>query len=177
MRISLIKQTIHQRLPSRSELQGKYYLRALTALINKQPALWYCNRHSIAAACFIGLFVAMIPLPMQMLIAASWAVILQGNLPLSVSLVWLSNPITMPPIFYFAYQLGAGLLQVEPVALDATSLGWESIANNFLLLWVPLLTGCLLIGTALGLSGYYLVNWLWRRDVIARWRMRKLRRV
>jgi len=175
MPIVSIKQRIVQHLPDKQVLNKHVLLRGLSALVKQQPRLWQCNRHSIAVACFIGLFVAMIPLPLQMLIAASWAVVLQGNLPLSVSLVWVSNPITMPPLFYFSYQLGASLLTIEKVELTSASLAWENIANHFLSIWLPLLTGSLLIGALLGLSGYYLVNWLWRRDVIQRWQLRKQR--
>ncbi len=175
MPIVSIKQRIVQHLPDKQVLNKHVLLRGLSALVKQQPRLWQCNRHSIAVACFIGLFVAMIPLPLQMLIAASWAVVLQGNLPLSVSLVWISNPITMPPLFYFSYQLGASLLTIEKVELTSASLAWENIASHFLSIWLPLLTGSLLIGALLGLSGYYLVNWLWRRDVIRRWQLRKQR--
>lgn len=177
MRKYSIKKQISRYLPSQQDLQKHYYLRRFNTVI-RQPRLWHCNRHSIAIACFIGLFVAMIPLPMQMLIAASSAALFQANLPLSVSLVWISNPITMPPIFYFAYQLGANLLQVETVSLSNATLSpdafaLDNITSNFLSVWLPLLTGSLLIGTVLGLAGFYTVNWIWRRNVLLRWHLRK----
>lgn len=172
MRKYSIKKQISRYLPNQQDLQKHYYFRRFNTLI-RQPRLWHCNRHSIAIACFIGLFVAMIPLPMQMLIAASSAALFQANLPLSVSLVWISNPITMPPLFYFAYQLGAKLLQLETVTLSSESLSLDSIASNFLSIWLPLLTGSLLLGTLLGLAGFYTVNWIWRRNVLLRWHLRK----
>ena len=49
-----------------------------------------------------------------MLLAALIAIWLKVNLPLSVALVWVSNPITMGPMFYFAYKLGALLMGEEP---------------------------------------------------------------
>lgn len=175
-----LKQRFSTWLPSEKELQQHYCLRYLAKLI-RSPRLWHYNRKSIAIACFIGLFVAMIPLPMQMLIAACWAIAFQANLPMSVSLVWISNPITIPPLFYLAYQLGAQILQIETadiasVELSWAQLSWESISSNFFSIWAPLLTGSLLIGAALGLSGFYLVNWLWRRDVMYRWQLRKQRK-
>lgn len=185
-----IKQWLSSCLPSENELRRHYFLRHLVKLISS-PKLWHYNRQSIAIACFIGLFVAMIPLPMQMLIAATWAVAFQANLPMSVSLVWISNPITIPPLFYLAYQLGAWVLQIETADLASVELSWEQlslaqlfseqlsmelISQNLSSIWAPLLIGSLIIGTVLGLCGYYLVNWIWRRDVMHRWQLRSLRK-
>jgi uncharacterized protein (DUF2062 family) len=49
----------------------------------------------------VGLFCAFIPVPFQMLLAAPSAIIFSANLPVSIALVWITNPITMPPIFFF----------------------------------------------------------------------------
>src|SRR5690554_7645243 len=87
-------------------------LRFLGDTINA-PNLWYKNRHFVARAFAIGLFIAMIPMPMQMLAAALLAIPLQANLPISVGLVWITNPITTPPVLYANYKLGAWMLRSE----------------------------------------------------------------
>lgn len=48
-----------------------------------------------------------------MLLAAAVAIPLRVNLPLSVALVWLTNPLTMPPIFYGTYLVGVAVLGHE----------------------------------------------------------------
>lgn len=63
------------------------------------PNLWCLNRRSAAGAFAVGLFMAFVPLPSQMIMSAGLAVLLGVNLPLSVALVWVSNPITMPVLF------------------------------------------------------------------------------
>ncbi len=169
------KHTIGHYLPSQKELHDRGVL-GYFSYLSHQPQLWHFNRHSIAAAFFIGLFIAMIPLPLQMLMAAFCAMIFQANLPLSVSLVWISNPLTIAPIFYFSYRLGAWLLQIDVIEPNGP-LTWDWLSSELLSTAViaPLITGSLLIGTVFGLTGYHTVNWLWRRRVIKRWRQRKLR--
>ena len=83
----------------------------------QNPNLWHLNRHSVAAAVAVGLFTAFMPVPVQMLLAAAGAVALGCNLPVSVVVVWISNPITMPPIFFAAYKFGAWLLNETPKAV------------------------------------------------------------
>ncbi len=66
------------------------------------PNLWCLNRRSAAGAFAVGLFMAFVPLPSQMIMSAGVAIMCGVNLPISVALVWISNPITMPFLFYMA---------------------------------------------------------------------------
>ncbi|MFS9598796.1 DUF2062 domain-containing protein, partial [Klebsiella variicola] len=94
------------------------------------------NRHSVARAMAVGLFAAFIPIPLQMLLAAILAIVVRGNMPIAVSLVWLTNPITMPVVFICSYMSGAGLLNVPPRSLpDYLPLVW--ISGQLSTLWQP----------------------------------------
>ena len=49
------------------------------------------------------------------------------NVPLAIALVWISNPITIPPLFYFTYRLGTLILgEPETVGSIELSLTWLS---------------------------------------------------
>ena len=137
--------------------------------------LWHINRYSASMAFFVGLFVAFIPVPGQTLIAAVIAVLLRCNLPLSVSLVFLSNPVTMPPIFYMAYKIGALIIDV-PVSSMEFEFSFHWLRNSMGAIWQPFLLGCLLCGLFAGSLGYVVVSQLWRWHVAHKWHARKRKR-
>lgn len=142
----------------------------LVAGLLEDPFLLHLNRRSVAGGVAVGLFVAFLPLPGQMLLAALLAVLLRVNLVLSVLLVWISNPLTIPPMFYFTYVVGTWLMG-SPVVHTAfePSLAW--LAAEFTRIWQPLVLGSLAVGTLVSLAGYGAVHLLWRI-----WVVRELRR-
>jgi uncharacterized protein (DUF2062 family) len=162
-------------LPDPREVSENPALRPVSKWL-KNPEIWHLHRRSVAGAAFIGLFCAFIPVPFQMLIAAVLAIVSRCNLPLSVALVWISNPITMPPLFYFTYRLGAWLLNMN-VEVRSIELSWDWLATNLAHIGYPLVFGSLLCGWVAGVTGYVLVRVTWRLHVISRWRERKERRL
>jgi len=136
--------------------------------------IWHLNRRSAAGAVFIGLFCAFLPIPMQMVIAAILAIVTRCNLPISVALVWISNPITMPPIFYFTYQLGAWLLDTQ-ITVDSNNFSLSWMWDNLGTIGYPLLFGSILCGWIAGVTGFVLTRIAWRAHVIRRWRERRAR--
>ncbi|ADE13715.1 conserved hypothetical protein [Nitrosococcus halophilus Nc 4] len=140
------------------------------------PNLWHLNRRSVAGAVSIGLFIAFLPLPGQMLVAAIAAVWTRVNLPVSVLMVWVTNPLTMGPIFFFAYKVGTWLLgiSVQEVTFELT---WHWLQTRLVTIWEPFLLGCLVVGLVVGLTGGMLTLGLWRMEVGRRWKERKRRKI
>lgn len=134
--------------------------------------LWHINRYSASMAFFVGLFVAFIPTPGQSLIAAVFAVLLRCNLPLSVGLVFLTNPVTMPPVYYLAYKIGALIINV-PVSDLEFELSFQWLGTGLGAIWQPFLLGCLICGLFFGSVGYVFVSQLWRWNVARQWQARK----
>lgn len=139
------------------------------------PRLWTLTRSSVAGAFSIGIFVAFLPMPMQMLLAAALAGWFRVNLPISVGLVWLTNPITMPAIFYGCYRLGAWLMG-QPVSLHSNENTYDWILTQFNQIWPPLLLGCVLAGTVLAVLSNLLIRLLWRWQVASSWKKRSAKR-
>ncbi len=165
------KHTLKQLVPSAARIREIRVLGVLGDWIY-QPNLWHINRYSASMAFFIGLFVAFVPLPGQMVIAALLAILVRCNLPLSVSLIWVTNPVTMPAVFYLAYRVGALLIEV-PVQSVRFQLSWDWVSGTLVNIWQPFLLGCLICGLFFGSLGYFVISMLWRWRVATRWKIRQ----
>ncbi len=139
------------------------------------PEIWHLNRRSASGAVFIGLFSAYMPIPSQMVLAAILALFARCNLPISVALVWITNPLTIPPMFYFSYRLGAWLLDMQLEA-DAIELSITWVWNNFGQIGYPLIFGSFICGWVAGVTGFVITRVLWRLHIIRRWQERRQRR-
>jgi uncharacterized protein (DUF2062 family) len=157
-----LKHLMRRLAPDTKTLQAHKGLRVFGRLLH-DPNLWHVNRRSTAGAFAVGLFMMYMPPFGQALMAAAAAMVFRVNLPISVALVFISNPITIPPMFYFAYLLGALALgqAVAPFDLDF----WAE-PRNWLTILSPLALGCLLCATACSVIGYFGVRLAWRWHVV-----------
>lgn len=169
------RRLIKRFLPRSSELHDHPLLQLFGCLLHN-PDLWYFNRNSVAGAVSVGLFVAFVPLPFQMVLAAAAAMALGCNLPIAIVMVWVTNPLTMAPIFFAAYKLGAWLLNETTHATHfQVSFTWlfATIGAN----WKPLLLGGFILGVFSAAIGNIVVRVFWRVLVVRKWRARQARRL
>lgn len=164
------KKLLKRWTPDPTQMHEKPGLRFLGALL-KDPYLFHMNRRSVSVAFFIGVFVAFLPIPLHIPIVATAALLLRCNLPISIALIWISNPLTFPFIIFIAYKLGALILQVPPESLNI-EFSWEWIKSHFLHLWEPVIVGSLLMAIFFGGLSYLLIQFLWRWHVWNRWKTR-----
>ncbi|WP_341937060.1 DUF2062 domain-containing protein [Marinimicrobium sp. C2-29] len=166
----MARKLLRRLIPSAATIKNTPALHFLGDMLH-DPNLFHLNRHSVSVAFFVGIFVAFIPLPGQMPIAALMALLLRCNLPISVVLVWISNPVTMPAMFFATYQLGRWLLGTPPVSVSLElSLHW--LVHEFSLIWKPLLAGSLISGLIFGSLGYITMRIFWRWTVVKNWQRR-----
>lgn len=165
------RKTIRRFLPDIKGLLERPALRWVGSL-SHDPNLLHLNKHSVSLAVFIGVFSAFVPLPIQTFIAIVMCFWLGANLPLAITIIWLSNPITIPPMFYLTYKLGTQIIGSKIDDFSVTlSWSWFSQLGSEILL--PLFVGSLLMGTLLASVGYFFVQFLWRWKVIKNWELRK----
>ncbi len=137
----------------------------------QHQSLWHLNKRSVSSAFAVGLFCAFLPIPFQMVLAAALAIIFAANLPISITLVWITNPITMPAIFYFAYTVGNKALNIETkITSFNVSLEWFFYSINSI--WEPLLLGSLILSMISSVVGYFFIRLYWRYYIVSEWRAR-----
>ena len=145
---------------------------ALFGSLLHEPNLWHLNRRSVSGAAAVGLFCAFLPMPFQMVATAAGAILFHVNLPLSVVTVWVTNPITIPPIFYFNYRVGEVLLGLEHQPLDF-EVSTEWLMQELAQIWQPLLAGSLVMASLMAIAGFGVVRGLWRLHILSHHRKRR----
>lgn len=127
--------------------------------------------HRIALGVAIGCFLAWTPtIGLQMVLVVLLAAMLRANKLVGVPFVWISNPLTIIPIYYPNYWLGCKLSgstamrtpqawreMISPIFNE--SLGWWGAMRELLKLSmeiaVPLWIGSVLIGLFVGGMAYW----------------------
>lgn len=158
-------------MPDTETIRSHKQLQCFGKLLHK-AGLWRLNRRSVATAFAVGLFFAFVPVPFQMLLAAGGAIFFNANMPISVGMVWLTNPITMPPMFYICYLVGAWLMNISPGEFHFEA-SWAWLASGLLVIWRPFLLGCLVLGLVSSAMGYIGMQVTWRYMVLRRWQRRR----
>lgn len=164
------KKFIQRFSPNPETLKAHPHLKHLGRALHN-PSLWHLNRRSASGAVAVGLFCAWMPIPFQMILAAILAIAFTVNLPLSVALVWISNPITMPPLFYGAYRLGAFILQ-EPLVEFNFQLSFTWLIEILETIAPALLLGSFILGFSCAFLGYCLFRLIWRLAMVKKWQLR-----
>ena len=117
-----------------------------------------------------------------MLTAALLAVVFRVNLPVAVVATLYTNPLTMVPLYFAAYKLGAWVTghSRQPMPPAELDLNWSNMIDwiPMLLAWLqamgpPFVAGVFLLGVLLALAGYLAVLAGWRIHVLLAWRRRR----
>lgn len=147
----------------REQLREQWWLAPFDHLLH-DPNLWGVRRRTVVPAFALGLFIAYLPIPGHMLIALLVAMALRVNIPVAALTTLVSNPLTMGPMYFAAYETGRRLLgqAARPFQFEM-SFAW--LAERFVNIWQPLLLGCLLLGAILALVGYVALDVIWRASI------------
>jgi len=169
------KKFLKRLMPDPHSIKNNKYLQIFGGLLHKNN-LWHLNRRSIAKAFAVGLFFAFVPVPFQMVLAAGIAIFVNANLPLSIALVWITNPLTMPAIFYLCYIVGTWAINApeKPFEFNAS---WQWIIDSLTTIGPAFLLGCLICSTVFSFLGYIGINIIWRSSVAKEWNKRKNLRI
>ena len=168
------KKLIKKYLPHPDRIIKNRWIKKLGPRL-QEPDLWHINRKSCSGAAALGVFCAFVPVPFQMLLAAVGAIAFRYNILVAVPMVWVSNPVTIPVIFYFCYWVGTFMLGVEVDQLHF-ELTYEWLTAELVLVWQPFLLGCLVVGIFAALLTFGFVRLFWRYHIWTHIKNRRRRR-
>lgn len=122
----------------------------LSPMFNRE--LWHPCRESASTGLAAGLFVSMLPIPGQMILAGLMSVKLRANVPLAIAACWVTNPITQAPIILFQKRFGDKLREwlSIPIHPELEKLKWVPGALSFVI-------GVVASALLLSLAGYLIV--------------------
>ncbi len=165
------KRLFRKWMPDPQQLKQHEHLQFLGKALH-HPWLWQFNRHTVSKAFLGGVFAMWMPIPFQSVLAAVLAIMSRANLPISVALVFVSNPFTMPAMVYAAYKIGAVVLGQAPLEFEPSVAG---IMQSLELLWKPFLVGTFISASFTAIVSYYSIRLLWRLRVLQNLRARRQR--
>ncbi|MFT6193549.1 MAG: hypothetical protein ACJASU_000445 [Cognaticolwellia sp.] len=168
------KKIIQRFMPDYQKIKDNKHLKMFGALLHN-ASLWHLNRRSVSKAFAVGLFFAFMPVPFQTVLAACFAIIVHANLPLSITLIWITNPLTMPAIFYFCYIVGTWIVDV-PTRDFAFEANWQWLVDSVSTIGPAFIVGCSVLAAVFAFLGYLTINIIWRFSVAKEWKKRKARR-
>lgn len=158
--------------------RAKYLMRRLLRALGKATG----TSRQIAMGVAIGFIVGWLPIVgIQMIVAVTVCTIMRVNKVVPLFPIWLTNPVTIIPIYSFNYWVGWNLVGGPPLSnlvavlrrmiippapepgINRFEAWWESIQYSLGELvsmgWemqLPLWIGCILVGTALAIPSYYI---------------------
>ncbi len=166
---------------------AKYWRRARKILVHK--VLHTSDTpHAIALGAGIATFVAFLPLVgIQTIIAVALAAMVRANKVVCVPIVWITNPLTLVPIYGACFKLGqfalaGGATRDRAKVLSQLNLHgglslfdlafWGNLFTRLMSLGKELWVGCAIVGLVLGIIAYGFTRW-----GVAAYRERRRRRL
>ncbi len=172
---------LHRHIPTRETIGENRFLRPFAPTLT-QPNLWRMNHRSVPRAVALGLGIGVIIPFMHTVVAALFAVPARANIAVAAAVTLVINPLTIPPMYWLALQIGRWELRrgadIDPAA--AAQVSGELAKFLFLLKREsgPLALGVLTIAATAAVIGYFASAFFWRRWITSRYRARRtLRRI
>ena len=153
-------------LPRRSNIHRYPVLKWFAETAYKRSYLWSFKGHSMQAALFWGIWISMLPIVgIQMIVVFFVSLLVRANLPLIIALQWISNPLTMGPIYFADYKIGMILINLMGLKYPKNNLlsrnyDWSEFSMKELLrlldTFPPMFLGGSVLGIFMGVFAVFL---------------------
>jgi len=173
---------LRRMMPTKEAVQRNRWLRWMGPRL-LHPQLWTFHRRNVARGVAIGVFFAFLIPIAQIPLSAAFSILLRANLPTAAVATIVNNPLTFPPVYYAAWELGRWMLHwftpgdtpaTPPVFGGKGDVGyWLALmARQLDTIGAPLALGSLTFACVFSAIACALVHWVWIHRVRSR---RKLR--
>jgi len=157
---------LKRHIPTRESIHRYRLLRPFARHLS-DPALWRMTRRSVPRAVALGLFVGVIIPFLHTVIAAVLAIPLRANVAIAALFTLVINPLTIPPMYYAAYRIGAWELHHDASLVNPATAAQFSSDLSRLLFWIhhasgPIAVGVLTIAFGTALIAYAVSSLIWR---------------
>ncbi len=137
-------------LPRRANVARYPIIKWFANAARSRPYLWSFRRAHVIPALYIGSVLSMLPLyGIQLPLAFAASLLVRGNLTVMAALQFITNPLTVGPIYWANYVVGAWLID-----LTGMGIGHDTLGTKINALFIG--------GAILGLGVAVLVDALWR---------------
>lgn len=117
---------ILRRLPRRSNVHRYPGLKWFAAATRKRLYLWSFRVNRVVPALYAGCILTLLPLyGVQIPLSVLFAFWMRANLPVLVALQFLSNPLTVVPLYFTVYQIGKAALNL--IGIDTPTLSLQEM--------------------------------------------------
>jgi hypothetical protein len=114
------------------------------------------NPHYLALGMGVGIFISIMPIiPLQTLVAVALAFVVRGSKSAAVLGTWLSNPLTIPVVYFADYKLGCLLLGYEAVLDNIAFDSFSQLMELGLDVTLATMLGGVVIGAVLAVIAYF----------------------
>ena len=138
---------IHRNMPTREQMARSRWVKPFAGRVLRSE-LWRFTRRSVPRGVALGMLVGIIVPFAQILFASLLCLTVRANVPVASLTTFVTNPVTTPLIWVFAYKVGSWLLQVDAMTVIApVNSAIQHSQFDDMLTW---LTGATLV-TAFGL--------------------------
>ncbi|MBK6638826.1 MAG: DUF2062 domain-containing protein [Rhodocyclaceae bacterium] len=159
-------------LPEHNVIRGNRWLAPFHSTL-LHPRLWHLNRRSAAGGVAVGLLCGLIPGPLQVAGSSLLSVIFKVNLPVAILFTFYTNPLTIVPLYFVAYELGnwvlgnGGGFSTPPDYANYSFGEWLYALGDWAqAMGSPLALGLVLLAFSLALAGYVIVRIGWRAYLV-----------
>lgn len=122
-RIARVKRVLRW-MPRRTNVHRYPVLKWFALAARKRSYLWCFRVRKVIPALYAGCILALLPIyGIQLPLAVALAFLLQVNLPILFSLQFITNPLTVLPCYYAAYQIGRVILNLLGIESPHLNMG------------------------------------------------------